>query len=139
MLTVYKVDSRKVFTGKTIEKTLKDPIKRDEIMTAPPQVEGFHIWDGHKWFTRPEYPHPATYEAPRQTTLALLEFRNRLTLQEKVVIENARDTDPMLRVILGDMEAAQEIDLESPQLIEGLQYIESQGLIAAGRTDEILA
>lgn len=70
--------------------------------------------------------------------LTRLAFRNRFTMEEKVAIEIAKETDPMIRVFLDDLMAAEEIDLTNHDLITGVNYLEQLGLIVAGRAAEIL-
>ncbi|WP_404377812.1 hypothetical protein [Vreelandella aquamarina] len=138
MPTIYKVDHNRVFTGKTVEIGPKDPIFPNSIMTPPPETDGFAIWDGNKWFTRDEYPTPPQRVPPRVTKLTRLEFRNRFTTAEKVALENARETNAMVRVFFDDLAAAEYVDIEEEAVVEGVQYLESQGLIAEGRAAEIL-
>lgn len=94
----------------------------------------------------PETDEPAT----QSTTLTRLAFRNRFTGAEKTAIELAMLDDPsapmeqrqraaMLRAFDKDLEAAEEIDLSFPQLIEGVRALEQFGLIAEGRADEVLS
>lgn len=85
--------------------------------------------------------------APRHiTTLA---FRNRFSQAEKVAIEMAALDDPAaamparlqaaaIRVNLADTAAARYIDLDRPDTRQGVQDMETDGLLAAGRAAAIL-
>ena len=137
MITVYKVDSRRVFTGEVIEKGSKDVIKRDEIMVAPPEGEGFHIWDGHKWFTRQEYPHPVV-TPERKTEFTVLEFRNLFTAEEKVAIYTAADQSIMVKIWLDDLNAATSVSLLDAATVTGLTQLNELGLISDERLNEFL-
>ncbi len=72
-------------------------------------------------------------------------FFDRFTDAELGAIINARDnsTDPQVQLTLkGFFErlyAANEVNLDSQRVIDGLVYLESQGLIATGRAAEIRA
>lgn len=78
-------------------------------------------------------------EHPRQTVLTKLEFRSRFSLSEKVGIEQARDTDPIVRVLMTDLELAEDINLEDGRIVEGLGYMVQQDLITTSRMQEILS
>lgn len=76
-------------------------------------------------------------------------FRNRFTDSEKITselmsIDNPSDTlqkrqiAAALRVANADVMASTYIDLERPDTIKGVQMMESIGVIAKGRADEIL-
>lgn len=75
---------------------------------------------------------------PAKRLISQYKFRQRFTLAEKLAITEARETDATLEVIMGDMDAASQLDLDNPGLVQGAQYIEQAGLIAAGRAAEIL-
>lgn len=70
------------------------------------------------------------------TILTVLAFRNRFTFTEKVAIKQS--TDPGVQVIQDDLSVAQDIDLENQNLIDGMAYMVSQGLLTQARCDEIL-
>lgn len=76
-------------------------------------------------------------------------FRNRFTESEKVIIELASIDNPSdttqkrqiaaaLRVANADILVATYIDLERPDTIKGVRMMESIGVIAKGRADDIL-
>ncbi len=75
-----------------------------------------------------------------------LTFRCRFALPELVGIDNyalnqtlTADQKATMLTIMKNFDAATQIDLYDPRIVEGVQYIESTGLIAAGRAAEILA
>ena len=81
--------------------------------------------------------------------ITVLAFRQRFSMAEKAAIELAsldNPTAPMperaaaagLRAYLGDVAAAQFIDLTRPDTRAGVEQIEAMGLIAEGRAGEIL-
>ena len=69
--------------------------------------------------------------------LTKLEFRNRFTLAEKVGMYDSTDT--VVQIFLDDIQAAEFIFVSDQQTIDGVGYLETQGLIAAGRSVDILA
>lgn len=92
---------------------------------------------------------PAATDVPaapiRKTILTHLEFRRRFTLAERVAFDNfesgawSPEQKAMLRTITEDMRLATAIDLDDPDTLAGVQFLEQIGLLAAGRAAEILA
>lgn len=83
------------------------------------------------------------------TRVTRLAFRNRFTAAEKVMLEIAALDNPAapmaqrqqaaaLRATLADTAAATFIDLLRAETREGVQMLETAGLLAAGRALEIL-
>ena len=64
-------------------------------------------------------------------------MRRRFTLLERVAIEESADAT--VKVLAKDLESNEFIGLDHQDTIDGINYLESQGLIAAGRADELLA
>ena len=65
-------------------------------------------------------------------------FRRRLTTTEKVAIESS--TDPVVKVLDKDLMASSYVDLDFQQVIDGLAYLLSVGILAnQARVDELLA
>jgi hypothetical protein len=89
-------------------------------------------------------------DAPIQ--LSKLEFRNKLTFNEKVALDNYEltiDAMPidaatkamrkaMIKTITKDFDAASFIDLKYPATIQGVQTFAAFGLLTAERVNEIL-
>lgn len=71
--------------------------------------------------------------------LTKLQFRELLTIQEKVNIAERAKTDPIIQVFLDDVALAQEIDLDYAAVTDGLKYAVSVGLLTSERADEILS
>lgn len=74
---------------------------------------------------------------PDRVKLTRYEFRSRFTAAEKVAMYDSTDT--MIRVFLDDIQSAENIVVTDQDTIEGVAYLTSVGLIAAGRDAEILA
>jgi hypothetical protein len=69
--------------------------------------------------------------------LTRYQFRSRFTAAEKVAMYDSPDT--MVRVFLDDVQAAESINVTDQDTVDGVSYLTSLGLIAAGRDAEILA
>ena len=67
-----------------------------------------------------------------------LEFRNLFTQAEKVAIYTAANTNVEIKVWLDDLAVADQIDLNDAQTISSVTQLETAGLIAAGRANQIL-
>jgi len=79
-----------------------------------------------------------TVRAVPDTSITRLALRNRFTFAEKVDIETAAETDPVIRVLLKDLEAANYIDLSRSESLAAMQVLESKGILAEGRSVEIM-
>lgn len=71
-------------------------------------------------------------------TLTRLEYMNRFTDNELVGIYSTAKVNPLLEVWLEKFKAAQEINSSDPKTVEGLLLLEAVGLLAQGRSMEIL-
>lgn len=90
--------------------------------------------------------------AYKQSTIrhiSKLAFRNRFTQAEKVALEmalldnpadtqTARQTAAGLRVMEKDLQAAEYVDLNLADTQAGIRNLETLGIIAAGRADQII-
>lgn len=72
-------------------------------------------------------------------------FRKLFTLPERIAVDGGPDNAALpadgraaLRTMALDMAAADEIDLDDPDVIAGVQMLETLGLIASGRAALIL-
>ena len=135
MRTVYVVDNLRVFTGEVKEISLATPIKRNWLLTAPPEGPGYHIWDGVKWFTREEYPYPPP--PPPSLIMTHLQFLRRFTMEERTQLRTAAETDPVLSDALFLFESAQEIDLYDPDTQNFLNYLVATELLTEERKEEL--
>lgn len=109
-------------------------------------------WTGTAWVMRPYVEPPPEPEqqpvvAPR--VVSVLGFRRRFTPAEKAAIEWAAVDRPdqpeakrmqaaALRATLADQAAATYINLDDPDTMQGVQGLESVGILAPGRSAEIL-
>lgn len=140
--TFYEYDQNRVSTGKSWTPEPKDPIPRNWTHIAPPKTPGFHIFDGHKWFTREQYPvvHRPTPAPTRHITR--LAFLSRFTDEEAIAIDLASIGETVqaatVRRYLAKVNSAAYIDLDREDLRTGLLAVETSGLLAEGRATEIL-
>lgn len=79
-----------------------------------------------------------TIVEPPPSAVSSLEFLKRFTQVERVAIRGAAKSDPALEDFLDLIDKANEIRLNDPDTIAGVQYVVSQGLLSAGRASEVL-
>ena len=99
---------------------MSDPVRTD-ILDSEGNVVGFAM----------------IAEPPPRTQLTRYEFRSRFTTPEKIAMYDSTDT--IIKIFLDDIQAAEYIDVADQATIDGVGYLEAQGLIAAGRSADILA
>jgi hypothetical protein len=80
---------------------------------------------------------PYYLQTATQRVITKYALRLRFTFAEKQGIDTS--TDAGVIVFRNDFAAAEEIDLDSQGIIDGLTYLESVNLLAAGRAAEIRA
>lgn len=73
------------------------------------------------------------------TRMDALDFQRRFTQAERVAIRAAGQTSGEIADYLAMLDAATNVVLTDPLTVAGVQALEAQGLIEAGRADEILA
>ena len=134
-MILYRIDNNNVFTGESKEVSLKDPIPRCWVHIAPPEGEGYKFWDGSRWIILQEYRTLPQPSIPR--TITVFEFRRRFTLEEKIALELAKESDVILKIFIDDLMSAQEVDLNDPEMKAGMDYIVSKGLLSPERENEI--
>ncbi len=81
-----------------------------------------------------EFPQPPA--PPREMQLTKLQFLRLFTTAERIAIRAS--ADPVIVDFLQLLDLAQDVRLDDPDTVGGLHYLESEGLIAAGRAAEIL-
>ena len=68
--------------------------------------------------------------------LTQLEFLRRFTSQERIAAKTS--ADPVIEDFMYLLTLAQNIRLDDPDTIAGVNYLEQQGILAEGRATEIL-
>ena len=139
---VYEYDQNRVFTQQR-EVTPTSVLSPNSTFIAPPTTEGFHIFDGVKWFTRDEYPHPpAPTPEPEVRRITRLAFLSRFTDAEAIAIDLASIGNSVyaatLRRYLNKIDAATFIDLSVDELRLSLKQLEYMSIIQPGRADQII-
>ena len=76
---------------------------------------------------------------PPALPMSKLDFLKRLTFAERVAIETAASTDAEVRVVKQSLLAADEIKVDDPEMVAGINLYVSKGLILESRVAEILA
>ena len=73
-----------------------------------------------------------------KSAISKLDFLKRLTFAERVAIETAASADPEIRVVKESLRLSEEIRLDDPEMVAGLELYVSKGLITEERKNEIL-
>lgn len=81
-----------------------------------------------------EFPPPPP--VPREMQLTKLQFLRLFTAPERIAIRAS--SDPVIVDFMQLLDLAQDVRLDDPDTVQGLHYLESDGLIAPGRAHEIL-
>jgi hypothetical protein len=76
---------------------------------------------------------------PSIRTLTKLAYMNRFTDAELAAIYTAAKSNVQIEVWLDKFKLAEEINLDDSSTISGVQALEAAGLLATGRSAEILA
>lgn len=76
-------------------------------------------------------------EPPPVRIISKADFRNRFTTEEKLAIYSS--TDIIVKIFLDDLAAIDMVDLDSANIISGVQALETAGLLISERTLEILS
>jgi len=76
---------------------------------------------------------------PKDHRLSKLEFLERFTMQERIAIRMAVDSDPVVADIMGMLELTSDVDLMRVDTQQSVGYLAQVGLIAPERVAEILA
>jgi len=77
--------------------------------------------------------------ATKSRVYTRLQFRSLFSFAEQIAITTAAKTDIGVEVFLGMMNIAEEIDLDYPDTIAGLDYLVSKELITEEKKGQILA
>lgn len=76
--------------------------------------------------------------AAQSPALSRLQFMRRFTQAERIAIRAARASDPVIDDFMGLLEMTDEVRLDDPDTIAGIQFMVSQSLLDPARADEIL-
>lgn len=80
---------------------------------------------------------PPTPE-PMKRILTRFQFRSLFTFAEMVAITTAAKTDVGVEVFMKSMEVAEEVDLDYPEVAQGLDYLILRELIPPEKKQQIL-
>lgn len=102
------------------------------------------MWGPH-WVINPLPDFPAwgkedepVVVTPGPRTISRTEFRNRFTMQEKISIYTAAETNIMVRVWLDDLLSADVVDLNGANVRNGINTLISLNLLTNQRGEEII-
>jgi len=74
-----------------------------------------------------------------KNSLTKFQFMSRFTVEERVAITTASTQSPALADWVALFKLTEEMNLNDPQTIAGVQMLEAGGIIGVGRANEILA
>jgi len=72
------------------------------------------------------------------STISRLDFFNRFTPTEMGIIYSLAKTNIQVEIMLDQMKMAEFIDLRDQRTIQAVQFLEASGILAQGRSVEIL-
>lgn len=75
---------------------------------------------------------------PSPRVLTKLQFLNRFTNEELAAVYTAAKTNVLIEVFMDKLKLAQEINLDDPQTVGGLQSLAAAGLLSEARAQEVL-
>ena len=109
------------------------PALHGEYVQVPDAVEPGFVKTGRKF----EAPAPVAAVAPPPpapvTVISRLDFLRRFTRAERIALRAAEATDPVVADFLLMLTLAEDVDLTSPDVTEGLAYLEANGFVTAER------
>ena len=75
----------------------------------------------------------------KKTIFTPREFRQRLTMDEKVAIYELARISVLVQIFVDDMNSADFIDIEYTETIEGMTILNSAGILTDERYDELMS
>ena len=78
-------------------------------------------------------------QQPVERILTKLAYLRHFSAEERITIRTAAKTNAVLEDYLSMLELADEINLDDPDTVAAVEMLEQAGLLAAGRSAEILA
>lgn len=96
-------------------------------------------WDGHQWVNLAP-PEPEPLPPALIPIIGPIAFQMLFSVEELVAIEAAKETDSVVKIFfkLLDDPRTDIVDRNLKTVQDGLKYLESKGLIGAGRAQEII-
>ena len=109
------------------------PALHGEYIHVPDAVEPGFVKTGRKF----EAAAPVAAAAPPPpepvTVVSRLDFLRRFTRAERIALRAAETTDPVVADFLLMLTLAEDVDLTSPDVTEGLAYLEANAFVTAER------
>jgi predicted HAD superfamily hydrolase len=82
---------------------------------------------------------PSSPEPEKEMVITKLAFKRRFTMQELVAFKTLTQTDVTAEVFDDLINIAEDVTLDDPMLISGMDYLVSVGILTEERNSEILA
>jgi hypothetical protein len=105
-------------------------------ITDQSQVQIGWLYVDGQFGAPPPPPEPPADDTVKEVTPQV--FLRQFTITERAAILGAEKNDDTIKAYLYQLKCATRILVDNQDLIDGLDYMETQGHIATGRADEIL-
>jgi hypothetical protein len=109
------------------------PALHGEYLQVPDAVEPGFIKTGRKFEAPANVPAVVPPPSAPVTVISRLNFLRRFTRAERIALRAAETTDPVVADFLLMLTLAEDVDLTSPDVTEGLVYLEANGFVTAER------
>lgn len=120
-------------------KDLFHPSVAKDFVEVPAGTEVGATWDGHQW-VNPAPPEPEPLPPALIPLIGPIAFQMLFKIEELVAIDAIKETDPVVKIFwkLLDDPRTDYVDRNLDTVKGGVQYLESKGLLAPGRGQEII-
>lgn len=115
------------------------PSLQGDYIKVPDGTKPGFIKNGRKYEAPVEPEVEAPTAAQASTHLTKLDFLRRFSRAERIALRAEIEADPVVGDFMMMLDLASSVDLADGDVIEGIAYLEDNGLLEAGRKDAILA
>ena len=109
------------------------PALHGEYVQVPDAVEPGFVKTGRKFEAPANVPAVAPPPPAPVTVVSRLDFLRRFTRAERIALRAAEAADPVVADFLLMLTLAEDVDLTSPDVTEGLAYLEANSFVTAER------
>ena len=116
------------------------PDLHGEFVQVPDTTEIGFVKNGKKYEAPPPVKEEENQEDPPPApSLSKLDFLRRFTRMERIALRKAATSNEIVADFMHMLELSASVSLDHSDVVEGLSYLEAEGMLDAGRKDEILA
>ena len=113
-------------------------IVKDDLLFIPIDESNRHYQEYLEWHSKNPPIEEYVLTTPPKTVFTSLEFRDLFTIDEQLSIRESQFVDMEVGLVYDMMLSAQNIDISDPRTVQGMDLLETKGLITNGRRNEIL-